>query len=95
MSSRQVLDGTRRGWCSDTSSTVASGWPSGDAGSSPSLKTPALFLSPLLLLEYQLLRQAQDRLRIWPSGNSCQEYAEWWNQPATAVASAGFAGALL
>ena len=53
MSSRQVLDGTRRRWCSDTSSTVASGWPSGDAGSSPGLKTPALILSPPFLLEYQ------------------------------------------
>ena len=56
MSSRQVLDGTRRGRWSDTSSTVTSGLiPAEDVGSSPGLKSPALILSPLLLLEYQLM----------------------------------------
>jgi len=32
MSCRHVSDGTRRGSWSDTSSTVASGWPPGDGG---------------------------------------------------------------
>jgi hypothetical protein len=53
MSSRQVLDGTRRGRWSETSSTVTSGLIAEFVGSSPGLKSPALILSPLVLLEYQ------------------------------------------
>jgi hypothetical protein len=71
MSSLHVLDGTHRGRWSDTPGTVTSGLTVEDVASSPGLENPALILSPPLLLEYQLLRQAQDRLpylTIWTSG---------------------------
>ena len=55
MSSHHVLDGSRRGRWSDTSSTVTSGVTAEAPGSLPGLKSLALILSPLLLLEYQPL----------------------------------------